>query len=83
MAAAYVTGIVLNHPFLDGNKRTGFLTGYIFLNRNGYEFTASEAEAAQAVVELAAGRVDESGFTAFLRDHAKPLKITKPKRARG
>jgi death on curing protein len=69
LAAAYVAGIVRNHPFVDGNKRTGFMTGYVFLERNGFHFTASEAEAAQAVLELAAGTVDEDGFTAFLRDH--------------
>jgi len=42
-----------------------------FLERNGLHFTASEAEAAQAVLELAAGSIDETGFAAFLRDHVK------------
>ena len=71
LAAAYVAGVVRNHPFVDGNKRTGFMTGYVFLERNGLHFTAPEAEAAQAVLELAAGSIDETGFAAFLRDHAK------------
>jgi death on curing protein len=71
LAAAYVAGIVRNHPFVDGNKRTGFMTGYVFLERNGLHFTASEAEAAQAVLELAAGTIDETGFALFLRDHVK------------
>jgi death-on-curing protein len=71
LGAAYVAGIVKNHPFIDGNKRTGFMTGYVFLERNGLHFTASEAEAAQAVVELAAGTIDETGFALFLRDHVK------------
>ncbi len=71
LAAAYVAGIVRNHPFVDGNKRTGFMTGYVFLERNRLHLTASEAEAAQAVLELAAGTVDEAGFAAFLRDHVK------------
>ena len=71
LAAAYVAGIVKNHPFIDGNKRTGFMTGYVFLQRNGLHFTASEAEAAQAVLELAAGTIDETGFALFLRDHVK------------
>ncbi len=72
LAAAYtVSGIVRNHPFVDGNKRTGFMTGYVFLERNGLHFTASEAEAAQAVLELAAGTIDETGFALFLRDHVK------------
>lgn len=71
LAAAYVAGIVRNHPFIDGNKRTGFMAGYVFLERNGLFFTATEAEAAQAVLELAAGTVAEAGFAEFLRDHVK------------
>jgi death-on-curing protein len=71
MAAAYTGGIVQNHPFIDGNKRTGFVIGILFLEMNGLAFTASETEAAQAVLELAAGSIDETGFAAFLRDHAK------------
>lgn len=47
------------------------MTGYVFLERNGLHFIASEAEAAQAVLELAAGSIDEIGFAAFLRDYAK------------
>jgi death-on-curing protein len=71
LAAAYVAGIVKNHPYIDGNKRTGFMTGYVFLERNGWRFTASEAEAAQAILELAAGTIDETGFALFLKDHLK------------
>jgi death-on-curing protein len=70
-ATAYTVGIVKNHPFADGNKRTGFVAGVLFLELNGFEFTASEAEAAQAVLELAAGTIDETGFALFLRDHSK------------
>jgi len=39
MAAAYTAGIVRNHPFVDGNKRTGFVVGILFLELNGYRFT--------------------------------------------
>jgi hypothetical protein len=41
---------VQNHPFVDGNKRTGFVVGVLFLELNGYRFTASEEAAAQAVL---------------------------------
>ena len=71
MATAYTAGIVKNPPFVDGYKRTGFVVGVLFLELNGLHFTASEAEAAQAVLELAAGTIDETGFTLFLRDHVK------------
>jgi death-on-curing protein len=67
LAAKYTAGIVKNHPFLDGNKRTGFLLGVLFLELNGYLFTASEEAAAQAVLALAAGTIDEDGYCEFLR----------------
>jgi death-on-curing protein len=67
MAAVYTAGIVRNHPFVDGNKRTGFLVGILFLELNSYRFIATEEAAAQAVMELAAGNLDESGYSAFLR----------------
>jgi death on curing protein len=70
MATAYTGGIVRNHPFLDGNKRTGFVVGILFLELNGYHFIASEEDAAQAVLQLAAGTLDEAGYSAFLRGNA-------------
>jgi len=73
MAAAYTAGIVRNHPFIDGNKRTGFVVGVLFLELNGYRFTASEEDAAQAVLGLAAGTLDEQGYAAFLRANAFSL----------
>jgi len=66
MATAYTGGIVRNHPFVDGNKRTGFVVGILFLELNGYRFVASEEEATRAVLELASGNLDEAGYTAFL-----------------
>jgi death on curing protein len=70
LAAKYAAGIVQNHPFVDGNERTGFVVGVLFLELNGYRFTASEEAAAQAVVELAAGTMDERDFREFLRANA-------------
>lgn len=70
MAAAYTAGIVRNHPFIDGNKRTGFVVGILFLELNGYRFTAREEDTAQAVLGLAAGRLDEKDYAAFLHANA-------------
>lgn len=67
MASIYTSGIVRNHPFVDGNKRTGFVIGVLFLEMNGHRFTASEEDATQAVLALAAGTLDEAGFTAWMR----------------
>src|SRR5580693_2268258 len=66
MASAYTGGIVQNHPFVDGNKRTGFVVGILFLELNGYRFTATEAAAADAVLSLAAGTQSEADYTSFL-----------------
>jgi death-on-curing protein len=71
MAAAYTAGIVRDHPFIDGNKRTGFVVGVLFLELNGYRFTASEEDAAQAVLSLAAGKVGEPALSAWIRANSK------------
>lgn len=77
LAAKYTAGIVQNHPFVDGNKRTGFVIGVLFLELNGYRFTASEAAAAQAVLEFAAGTLDEKGFCEFLRANSKRTRASR------
>jgi death on curing protein len=69
LAAAYATGVVRNHPFIDGNKRVGFMLAYIFLVRNGYQLTASEAAATRAVLDLASGALTEQAFTQWLADN--------------
>ncbi len=73
LAAKYIAGIVQNHPFVDGNKRTGFVVGVLFLELNGYRFTSSEADAAQAILELASGRIHESGLLAFVRGNVSEV----------
>jgi death-on-curing protein len=74
LAALYTASVVSNHPFVDGNKRTGFVIGILFLELNGYRFSASEETAAQAVIELAAGNLNEAQYTAFLRANSKPVR---------
>ncbi len=67
IAAVYTAGIVKGHPFVDGNKHTGFVIGVLFLELNDYRFVATETDAAEAVLGLAAGNLDEAGYAAFLR----------------
>ena len=67
LAAAYGFGLVRNHPFIDGNKRTAFLATYVFLRTNGLRLVAEEADAAQAMLTLAAGHMDEEAFAHWLR----------------
>lgn len=71
LAASYTAGIIGNHPFIDGNKRTGFVTGVLFLEINGYRFTASEEDATQAVLGLAAGAIKETKFAAWVRANVR------------
>jgi death-on-curing protein len=69
LAEAYTHGIVKNHPFVDGNKRTGYVIGGIFLERNGQILNASEEEATPAIMDLASSQLTEEGFTLWLRDN--------------
>jgi len=71
MAALYTAGIVQNHPFLDGNKRAGFTAGALFLEVNGFDFVAAEEDVIANVLALAAGELDEPGYTAWLRSSVK------------
>ncbi len=68
LAAAYAYGIIRNHPFVDGNKRTGFLVAYVFLHINGWELRSREVEAVNAVLDLAAGEMDEPIFSEWLKN---------------
>ena len=71
LAAAYAAGLVRNHPFVDGNKRTAFITAYVFLTRNGPALTAPETDATTMMMALAAGEIDDLTFAAWLRDAGK------------
>ena len=71
LAAIYTVSIVRNHPFVDGNKRTGFATGIAFLLLNGFVFHATEEDATRAVLALAAGDLDETAYAAWLRSNVK------------
>jgi len=73
LATAYAAGIVKNHPFLDGNKRTGFMLAAMFLELNGFQFTASEEDVVTHTLALASGEIDEAGYSAFLTANSKAL----------
>lgn len=73
LAASYTVGIVQNHPFVDGNKRTGFVLGVVFLEQHGLRFDAPQVEAAHAVLAIAAGDADIDVYAAFLRRHTRDV----------
>ena len=67
LAAAYTFGIARNHPFVDGNKRTAFVCGALFLELNGFLVNASEADAVVIMESVAAGKVDELQLAEWFR----------------
>jgi death on curing protein len=71
LAALHTEAIVRNHPFVDGNKRTGFVVGVLFLEMHGLDFLAPQELATVAVLDLAAGRTGLDGYERFLRDHVR------------
>jgi death-on-curing protein len=72
LAAAYASGILCNHPFVDGNKRTAFMTTYVFLARNRLRIMASEIEASQFMIAVAADELGETELASWLRDCCDP-----------
>jgi len=72
MSAAYLFHIVKNHPFLDGNKRTGTVAALVFLEINGVRFDATEDELVDVVERTARGEVDKLELAVFLRNHCLP-----------
>lgn len=73
LAAEYAFGLVKNHPFLDGNKRIGFVAANVFLLLNGFEIEADEPEAVDAVTRTADGRLDKDGLAAWIRTSIRPF----------
>lgn len=67
LAATYAFGIAKNHPFIDGNKRSAFLAAIVSIETNGLVFSATEADAAEIFLSLAAGDVTEEALTEWLR----------------
>jgi death-on-curing protein len=69
LAACYASGIVRNHPFLDGNKRTALATCRAFLHINQYSIDASQDDRASQILRLAASETSEEEFAQWLRTH--------------
>jgi len=67
LATAYAAGLTRNHPFVDGNKRTAFLTAFVLLGVNGRNLRATETEVVRAVVALTDKSIGEAEFAAWLR----------------
>ena len=71
-AAVYAKGIVANHPFVDGNKRTAFTVPLTFLKLNGLEVTASKEDRVLTFWSLAAGEISEEQLALWFERNTAP-----------
>ncbi len=71
LAASYAFGLVKNHPFIDGNKRSGFVVALTFLQINGWHLEASEVDATLRTFALAAGEMSEVAYADWLAKNSK------------
>jgi death-on-curing protein len=71
LAASCAFGLVNNHPFVDGNKRIGFAAATVFLEINGWRFQATEGDATIQTLALAAGALNETGYSSWLKANSK------------
>jgi death-on-curing protein len=72
MAAACGAGIVKNHPFPDGNKRTGFMAAYTFLGCNGWRLGATQVDVVRTVLALHSSEITEQPFAPGLEQNSQP-----------
>ena len=70
LGAAYAFGLVRNHPYRDGNKRIGFLAMITFLELNGQELDATDAEVVAGMSALADGTLSEDSLIEWIRQHS-------------
>lgn len=80
LAAGYAAGLVRDHPFLDGNKRTAFAAACIFLEDNGFEVELNEVDVVERMVALASGALGEGEFAAWLKTGSGARKKTRAKK---
>jgi death-on-curing protein len=72
LAAAYGVGISKNHPFLDGNKRTAFVSVELFLMLNGFTLKANDVDCILTMLDVASGVLNEADFSSWLRLNIEP-----------
>ena len=72
LAAGYAFGLVREHPYVDGNKRTALVVMVAFLERNGIELTATNAEALSTMLALATRELMEDELAVWIEAHSRP-----------
>ena len=71
LAAAYAFGLLMDHPYVDGNKRIALVALAAFRDLNGAELSASNADAHMAVLAVAAGKMTEAELTDWIGEHSR------------
>jgi death-on-curing protein len=71
MSAAYLFHIVKNHPFIDGNKRTGAMAAFVFLKINKLTLVADEDQFERIVIDVAESKIEKREIADFLKKHCK------------
>ena len=72
-AAALGFSLIQNHPFADGNKRTGHAAMAMYLAINGYKIDASIDEQTEIILSVASGKLSRDEFTEWLSNHIQEL----------
>jgi death on curing protein len=73
MAAAYLFHIIRNHPFMDGNKRTGVVSALVFLILNGIELSADEHSLENMVISVAEGKIGKAEIAQYFYANSRPM----------
>ncbi len=72
-AAAIMHGIITGHPFIDGNKRTGYVLARLLLQESGLDISAEEEDRYDIVIKIATGQLDVDGIRAWLATRVAPF----------
>jgi len=72
--AALIHSLLLNHPFVDGNKRTSTYLGYRFLQINNYTFTATNNQLVKFALDIESKKLDLAGIAKWLKAHSRKVK---------
>ena len=72
MAAALFESLLMNHPFVDGNKRTAMMAAHTFLFKNGYRVEATNEEVYAVTMAVIIDKAGREAASEFYRNHIRP-----------